>query len=40
VYNRLHNLELRAKTDPNFVLPDLRAEETVEIPDVESSSPA
>jgi DNA-directed RNA polymerase specialized sigma24 family protein len=42
VYNRLHNLELRAKTDPEFVIPDLSsddaqgsAEETV---DLESSS--
>jgi hypothetical protein len=36
VYNRLHNLELRAKTDPNFVFPDLRAEETVEIPHLDA----
>ena len=42
VYNRLHNLELRAKSDPEFVIPDLSsddgrgsAEETI---DLESSS--
>jgi len=30
VYNRLHNLELRAHTDPNFVIPDLSAEDVEE----------
>jgi hypothetical protein len=40
VHNRLRNLEQRARTDPNFVSPDLRAEETEETPDLESSSPA
>jgi DNA-directed RNA polymerase specialized sigma24 family protein len=28
VYNRLHYLEQRAETDPDFVIPDLQAEET------------
>jgi DNA-directed RNA polymerase specialized sigma24 family protein len=37
VYNRLHILEQRAETDPDFVTPDLRAEATEEIPDLESS---
>jgi DNA-directed RNA polymerase specialized sigma24 family protein len=40
VYNRLHHLEQRAETDPDFAIPDLRAEETKEIPHLESSSPA
>ena len=40
VYNRLHMLEQRAETDPDFVIPDLDTEETKEIPDLESSSPA
>ena len=26
VYNRLHNLEQRARTDPNFVIPDLSSD--------------
>src|SRR4029450_10336241 len=30
VYNRLHSLEQRAETDPEFVIPDL---DTEEIPD-------
>jgi hypothetical protein len=30
VYNRLHNLEQRARTDPNSVIPDLQVEETEE----------
>jgi DNA-directed RNA polymerase specialized sigma24 family protein len=38
VYNRLHHLELRAETDPDFSIPDLRAEEPEETPDLESSS--
>ena len=41
VYNRLHHLEQRAETDPDFVIPDLRAEdagETEEISDLESST--
>ena len=41
VYNRLHNLELRAQTDPNFVIPDLSSEDgeesAEEIVDLESS---
>jgi DNA-directed RNA polymerase specialized sigma24 family protein len=40
VYKRLHNLEQRAETDPDFAIPDLRAEEPEEIPDLESSSPS
>ena len=28
VYNRQHALELRAKADPGFVIPDLETEET------------
>jgi hypothetical protein len=40
VYNRLHALEQRAETDPDFVIPNLRTEETEESPDLESSSPA
>jgi hypothetical protein len=39
VYNRLHHLEQRSETDPDFAIPDLRAEETEEIHDLESSSP-
>jgi DNA-directed RNA polymerase specialized sigma24 family protein len=35
VYNRLHHLEQRAETDPDFAIPDLRAEEP---PNLESSS--
>ena len=38
VYNRLHHLEQRAETDPDFAIPDLRAEESEETPDLESSS--
>ena len=41
VYNRLHHLEHRAETDPDFVIPDLRAEdagETEEFSDLESST--
>ncbi len=38
VYNRLHHLEQRAATDPDFVIPDLRAEETEQLPDLEPSS--
>jgi Homeodomain-like domain len=38
VYNRLNHLEQRAETDPDFVIPDLRAEEPEEVPDLESSS--
>ena len=42
VYNRLHNLELRAQTDPNFVIPDLSSgdveESAEEIVDLESHS--
>ena len=33
VYNRLHALEQRAETDPEFVIPDL---DTEEIPDLET----
>jgi hypothetical protein len=32
VYNRLHSLEQRAATDPEFLIPDL---DTEEIPDLE-----
>jgi len=32
VYNRLHHLEQRAETDPDFAIPDLRAEEPEETP--------
>jgi hypothetical protein len=39
VYNRLHHLEQRSETDRDFAIPDLRAEETEEIHDLESSSP-
>jgi hypothetical protein len=39
VYNRLHHLEQRSETDPDFAIPDLRSEETEEIHDLESSSP-
>ena len=38
VNNRLHHLEQRAATDPDFVIPDLRAEETEQLPDLEPSS--
>jgi Homeodomain-like domain len=40
VYNRLHQLEQRAATDPDFEIPDLSAEETEEteaIPDLETT---
>ena len=44
VYNRLHNLELRAKTDPEFVIPNLSSDDVQEseeeIVDLESRSPA
>jgi hypothetical protein len=40
VYNRLHALEKRAETDPDFAIPVLRAEEPEKSPDLESSSPA
>jgi DNA-directed RNA polymerase specialized sigma24 family protein len=40
VYNRLHHLEQRAETDPEFAIPDLDAKETEEIVDLESNSPA
>jgi DNA invertase Pin-like site-specific DNA recombinase len=33
VYNRLHALEQRAETDPEFLIPDL---DTEEIPDLET----
>jgi hypothetical protein len=35
VYNRLHHLEQRAATDPDFVIPDLLEEETEQLPDLE-----
>ncbi|MGH7482474.1 MAG: helix-turn-helix domain-containing protein, partial [Longimicrobiales bacterium] len=35
VYNRLHALEQRAETDPEFVIPDLDA--TDELPDLETT---
>lgn len=35
VYNRLHALEHRAETDPDFVIPDL--EEMEEIPDLDTT---
>ena len=35
MYNRLHALEQRAETDPEFVIPDL---DTEEIPDLETPS--
>jgi hypothetical protein len=35
VYNRLHTLEQRAETDPEFVIPDL---DTEEIPDLETGT--
>jgi len=35
VYNRLHHLEQRAATDPDLVMPDLRAEETEQLLDLE-----
>ena len=38
VYNRLHHLEQRAETDPDFAIPDLRSEEQEETPDLESRS--
>jgi hypothetical protein len=38
VYNRVRHLELRAETDPDFAIPDLRAEEGEETSDLESSS--
>jgi DNA invertase Pin-like site-specific DNA recombinase len=40
VYNRLHNLEQRVETDPDFAILDLRAEEPEEISDLESSLPS
>jgi len=36
VYNRLHALEQRAETDPEFAIPDL---DTEEIPDLEATPP-
>jgi hypothetical protein len=36
VYNRLHALEQRAETDPEFLIPDL---DTEEIPDLEAKPP-
>ena len=39
VYNRLHHLEQHAETNPDFAIPDLRAEETERTPHLESSSP-
>jgi DNA-directed RNA polymerase specialized sigma24 family protein len=38
VYNRLHALEHRTQTDPDFVIPDL--EETEEIPDLDTAPAA
>jgi DNA-directed RNA polymerase specialized sigma24 family protein len=38
VYNRLQHLQQHAETDPDFTIPDLGAEETEEIPNLESSS--
>jgi DNA invertase Pin-like site-specific DNA recombinase len=38
VYNRLHHLERPSETDPDFVIPDLRAEDPEDVPDLESSS--
>ena len=38
VYNRLQHLQQRAETDPEYTIPDLRAEDTEEIVDLESSS--
>ena len=40
VYNRLHHAEQLSETDPDFAIPNLRAEEPEEIPDLESSSPS
>jgi hypothetical protein len=37
VYNRLHNLERRAETDSDFVIPDFRAEGAEEILDLETT---
>ena len=41
VYNRLHNLEQRARKDPNFMIPDLSSqdvdESADEVTDVEST---
>lgn len=37
VYNRLHALEHRTQTDPDFMIPDL--EETEEIPDLDIPRP-
>ena len=34
MYNRLHALEQRAETDPEFAIPDL---DTDEIPDLETT---
>jgi hypothetical protein len=38
VYNRLHALEHRTQTDPDFMIPDL--EETEEIPDLDTAPAA
>jgi CRP-like cAMP-binding protein len=42
VYNRMHNLEQRARTDPNFVIPDLSSDnvqdDTDKVVNLESSS--
>lgn len=42
VYNRLHNLERRAATDPDFVIPDLSPDDVnaaaEEIVEIESTS--
>ena len=37
VYNRLRHLELRAEIDPDFAIPDLRAEAQVETPGLGSN---
>jgi hypothetical protein len=37
VHNRLHALEHRTQTEPDFVIPDL--EETEEIPDLDTTPP-
>jgi hypothetical protein len=42
VYNRLHNLQVRAENDPGFVIPDLSSEDveetTAEILDLEQTT--
>jgi len=42
VYNRLHNLEVRAQNDPDFVIPDLSSDDveetTGDIIDLESQT--